>query len=318
MSLSFPLLLSAVPLWSLDMSRHDNQDALRSWNGWAKEHAAGWEQLLEAGGDTPPAHPEAEQCWFSDGGISSNFPVHFFDAPLPLRPTFAINLRPFHRDYPQSADEQNNSYLPAVSGGGLLEWWYRFPAKGGLKQVSAFAQAIGRTMQNRVDEAQMRVPGYRDRIAHVSLAPQEGGMNLNMPSTVIAKLTKRGLFAARRLVDRFAQPATSPAALSWDSHRWTRYRSAVAALSDQLTRFDVAYQATATDLNGPPYRALSDRGDDDPPAAYRWTTTGQRDLGNAFADALAAASQELEGGQPQSLQQGAPRPEPEARIVPRG
>src|SRR6266511_819964 len=257
MSLSFPLLLSAVPLWTLDMSRYDNQEALKSWNAWAKQHANDWQQLLAAGSDTlPAASPEAERCWFSDGGISSNFPVHFFDAPLPVRPTFAINLRPFHRDYPQSTDEEKNSYLPAVSGGGLLEWWYRFPANGGLKQVSAFAQAIGRTMQNRVDEAQMRVPGYRDRIAHVSLSAKEGGLNLKMSGSVIERLTKRGLFVARRLVERFALPPQSPAAQSCDSHRWTRYRAAVAALSEQLTRFDVGYKATADELNGPPYRTL--------------------------------------------------------------
>jgi len=27
-----------------------------------------------------------------DGGLTSNFPIHFFDAPLPGRPTFGINL----------------------------------------------------------------------------------------------------------------------------------------------------------------------------------------------------------------------------------
>jgi len=135
---------------------------------------------------------------------------------------------------------------------------------------------------------------------------------------VIERLTKRGLFVARRLVERFALPPQSPAALSWDSHRWTRYRAAVAALSEQLTRFDVGYKATADELNGPPYRTLSDRGDDDPPGAYRWKRNQQRDLGNAFADALAAAAQVLDDGQPQSLREGAPRPEPEARIVPRG
>ena len=44
----------------------------------------------------------------------------------------------------------------------------------------------------------------------------------------------------------------------------------------------------------------------------------QRDLGNVFADALAAAAQIPDSSQPQSLREGAPRPEPEARIVPRG
>ena len=60
MSLSFPLLLSAVPLWAVDYGGTD----------------------------------QAEPVWFSGGGITSNLPVHFFDALLPTRPTFAINLGP--------------------------------------------------------------------------------------------------------------------------------------------------------------------------------------------------------------------------------
>ena len=31
--------------------------------------------------------------WFSDGGIASNFPIHFFDSWLPDRPTFGITLQ---------------------------------------------------------------------------------------------------------------------------------------------------------------------------------------------------------------------------------
>jgi len=64
-SLSFPVLLSAVPLY-----------------------AANFERAPENG-----KYP-LERCWFSDGGLTSNFPIHFFDAPLPGRPTFGINLVP--------------------------------------------------------------------------------------------------------------------------------------------------------------------------------------------------------------------------------
>src|SRR4051794_32006034 len=59
MSLAFPGLISAVPLWNVDFAR------------------------------TPP---RLERVLFSDGGITSNFPVHFFDAPLPRRPTFGLHL----------------------------------------------------------------------------------------------------------------------------------------------------------------------------------------------------------------------------------
>jgi predicted acylesterase/phospholipase RssA len=53
MSLTFPLLLSAVPLWTVE-------------------------------GDRVTKH------WFADGGISSNFPIQLFDAWLPTRPTFGL------------------------------------------------------------------------------------------------------------------------------------------------------------------------------------------------------------------------------------
>ena len=34
----------------------------------------------------------AQELWFSDGGITSNFPVHFFDNALPRWPTVSLNL----------------------------------------------------------------------------------------------------------------------------------------------------------------------------------------------------------------------------------
>jgi predicted acylesterase/phospholipase RssA len=34
----------------------------------------------------------AQELWFSDGGITSNFPVHFFDNALPRWPTVSLDL----------------------------------------------------------------------------------------------------------------------------------------------------------------------------------------------------------------------------------
>ena len=64
MSLSFPVLISAVPLYQ----RHDLAPK-------GKDGKAPW-----------------VRCLFSDGGISSNFPIHFFDELLPKRPAFGISL----------------------------------------------------------------------------------------------------------------------------------------------------------------------------------------------------------------------------------
>jgi predicted acylesterase/phospholipase RssA len=316
MSLSFPFLLSTVPLWSVDMSLPSNQQASDEWKEWVHEHQVRWNELVDGGdSDLPKLRLTAERCLFSDGGISSNFPIHFFDSPLPTRPTFAINLRGFHAAHPQSTDEQRNTYLPARSGGGLLEWWYRFPEHGGLKKLKAFIEAIARTMQNRVDEAQMRVPGYRDRIAHVSLSSTEGGMNLKMERQVLDRLTRRGMFAGRRLVNRFAEPPPTEKSLSWDSHRWTRYRSALTALSRFVESFADAY-ALPDEGGNRSYAQLSQREDSDPPSAYRWGEIARRKLGEDFTAALDTAASVVKE-KPVKLDKGGPRPEPEARIVPR-
>ena len=178
MSLSFPLLLSAVPLHSIDWSRTHNQEAEAAWRAWLSDGEPP---------QRPSVRPRAECCWFTDGGASSNFPVHFFDAPLPSRPTFAINLRPFHPDHGESPEESENVWMVPSAGGGQLAWWYPLPGAGGLidRRLGAFLGGIVRTMQNRVDDAQLRMPGQRDRVVHVSLTEDQGGMNLTMDPKAI-------------------------------------------------------------------------------------------------------------------------------------
>jgi predicted acylesterase/phospholipase RssA len=70
LSLSFPGLISAVPLLTVDRARAEDKRGL-------------------------------VETWFSDGGIARNFPVHLFDKFWPRRPAFAINLQPLHPDHPQ-------------------------------------------------------------------------------------------------------------------------------------------------------------------------------------------------------------------------
>jgi hypothetical protein len=310
LSLSFPLLLSAVPLWAIDWSRARNQEAMKVWRDWRRDNPTS--SIGEPG--APADRPQAEICWFSDGGISSNFPIHFFDGPLPRRPTFAINLRGFHPDFPQSADESENVYLPATSGGGLLEWWYRYPDDD-LGKLKAFGESIVRTMQNRVDEAQMRVPGYRDRVVHVSTSKLEGGMNLNMPAPVVGALTARGKAAARLLVARFARPPRHPGDLSWDSHRWTRYRSAMAAIASLLGQVKEVYEAEPEPASDRTWEELVVRERYEPPLAYPFRREAQRLLAERFTAAVIHAADVADAARPEDLGEGAPRPEPEARIV---
>ncbi|HET8742820.1 MAG TPA: patatin-like phospholipase family protein [Gaiella sp.] len=297
MSLSFPLLISAVPLHALDLTRVGTRQALAA---------------VEAG-RTPEEPLRADVCWFSDGGITSNFPVHFFDTPLPTRPTFAIDLDGFHPDFGRSGDEARNVYLPSTNTGGLLDTWFRLQPEPGLGKLLGFLNAIVRTMQNHVDAALTHQPGYRDRIVHVHTAPDEGGMNLTMAPEVIAALTRRGQAAGRALVERFAEtPGTAPG-LSWDNHRWVRYRSTVAALARQLEQLARGWHTEADGERS--YPELVSRPDDVGPAGYRLSSDEQRALVLAFTDLLVQAGERAERG-PGDVARGAPRPEPVARIVP--
>jgi hypothetical protein len=198
MSLSFPLLLSAVPLWSIDRGR-------------ARD-----------------AH-QPERCWFSDGGITSNFPVHFFDAPLPRWPTFAINLAEHSPRYHQPGQR---IYMPRNNRGGIVEWWTPF------SDLTGFLVSIVRTMQNWRDNMLLHLPGQRDRIAHVLLAPGEGGLNLAMEKGTIDDVAACGVEAGRALRDNFR----------WDNHQWVRFLSFMSALEGTLERWADAYPHGTNEL----------------------------------------------------------------------
>jgi predicted acylesterase/phospholipase RssA len=201
MSLSFPVLIAAVPLHAENHAREDR--------------------------------PELERCWFSDGGITSNFPVHFFDSPLPRWPTYAIDLVPLYPGQTLSDEDRENVWLPRTNREGIGEAWLGWEEKGGFGRLAAFLDAIFRTAQNWIDNRQMRGPGYRDRIAHVRLSKTEGGMNLSMDGPTIAHLAERGRSAAAQLSARFA-PAPPPGTeLTWDNQRWLRYRAYMTLVEQQ-------------------------------------------------------------------------------------
>jgi predicted acylesterase/phospholipase RssA len=303
MSLSFPILLSAVPLYRIDWSRSENQELDEKLGRYLRGELPG----------RPDAYPKAEQVWFTDGGASSNFPVHFFDAPLPRRPTFAINLRPFHPDHGEAADEGENVWMVESAGGGYLSWWYPRPAAGGLldKRLGAFLGDIVDTMQNRVDDAQLRMPGVRDRIVHVSLTEKQGGMNLNMDPKVIKRLTGRGRAAGAKLVRRFGDERAEGEPLSWNDHRWTRLRIAMPAVQQLLADLVEPYEGDPARGIGS-YRELLSPGGGEAP--YRMSNAAREQARELF-DQIAALRAELDSAE-EALADGRPSPAPTARMVP--
>jgi len=184
MSLSFPFLFTAVPLHAID---HD-----------------------------PPKERKFRRCWFSDGGISSNFPMHLFDGLVPMWPTFGLSLEP-------EVEGRDMVFLPEQYDQGYGERWNHFAEEtSGVGRLGGFISAIVGTMQNWNDNSLARMPGVRDRVARVRLNEKEGGMNLNMEARLIKNIADRGVDATRELLERFAMPSHGGQADGWDEHRFVR------------------------------------------------------------------------------------------------
>ncbi len=222
MSLSFPGLISAVPLYRVDYSLERNQ--------------RGNEQYDTRVGT---------KLWFSDGGICSNFPLSFFDSPLPRWPTFGINLQQAgetlcKNDRSNAADFVR---MPKAAGSAPVIWNSigdpRWTPQGITEQrkpaqcILNFFGAIINTMQNWRDNLQASAPGFRDRIVSVSLCADEGGLNLAMPEGLIRDLSGRGSEAARLLLKDFDFP----------QHLFTRFRISICAIQDVLKSLQTSYNA---------------------------------------------------------------------------
>ncbi|MBF8162512.1 patatin-like phospholipase family protein [Ectopseudomonas hydrolytica] len=291
MSLSFPLLLSAVPLHAVDYRSDDRR---------------------------------LERCWFTDGGIASNFPIHFFDQALPTRPTFGLDL-----GSTEDADGPR-VHFPARNGDARLAYWRRFPQTG-LGALGSFLRIVMNVAKDWNHETLSLLPGFRDRIGLIQLTREEGGLNLTMPAERIARLTEYGRQAGIEFVRRFGDPACWPAgaepvAMNWENHQSIRLRLMLASVAEQLASLE---RACSTLAHTPEdyRRFFSER--------YSYPFKG---LGNLEADAngrypsqaaLALAQLEALRGLSRLLEEhtlerpglhpadGAPKPTPELKLRPR-
>jgi predicted acylesterase/phospholipase RssA len=191
MSLSFPILISGVPLWRRDFTLAEEVE-----------------------------RNKLRRCFFSDGGLSSNFPIHFFDHLLPNSPTFAISLD----DYDEKRN-RDDVWLPSGAGSGSLLPILPFSGLGG------FLMRLLISAKDWQDNLQSTLPGYRERIAHVVLKPQEGELNLPMDEATIRKLVSYGEQAGETLRDKF----------DLDGHRWRRFLVAMARMEETLDEVAKAY-----------------------------------------------------------------------------
>jgi hypothetical protein len=264
-SLSFPVLFSAVPLYTVKPEYH---------------------RRFEQGSRAPLGRDDLQVNWFSDGGIVSNFPIHLFDEWLPERPTFGISLsdlppEAFQRQAPAGGAPSAGAARPAVGGppAEVISEAYRSPgaeppppappeaaparaeaaeeylAHGGadpdtlgavylpranavqaldwrpLDGLTGLLTAIFYTAKNYRDTMQSLLPSYRERIVTIRFASHEGGMNLTMKPETIAKITAKGALAGRRLRDDF----------DFAHHRWVRLQVVLAQLEAELESVMAVY-----------------------------------------------------------------------------
>lgn len=307
MSLSFPLLISAVPL-------HEPQARERPASASDTSPAAGpqidsdatilerADQLADGGKSTTSVVTAFRPCWFSDGGISSNFPIHLFDAPLPTWPTFAIDLI-----YPsQNANAEMGQppvSLPQTNNEGWHPAYWSIAERMALRELSGFVFGIIATMQNWRDLLLSRSPGQRERIVHIMLDEDEGGMNLDMPQAVLDRVSAKGAAAGDAL-----------AGFSFENHYWIRWRNLASALQRYTIRVADSVHST------PKIPAFEDayataRIGTPPPPSYKFQSRDRQAEAEKLLDRLATEGQEW-GDLGPDLTTGAPRPLPQLQIAP--
>ena len=181
-SLSFPILLSAMPLYLPN-----------------------------------PVTACVARHVFSDGGISSNFPVQFFDAWFPGHPTFGIDLAGHAEGEPDSV------FMPPDPVELLL------PRLSEVGSLATFVANIIDTMQNWRDSLQSELPGFRDRICQIRMSAREGGLALNMDPKVVAHLIDLGDMAGQRILTTFDDQR-------WEDHQWIRYLTMMSQLQGNLQK----------------------------------------------------------------------------------
>lgn len=218
LSLSFPGLISAVPCQTIDFSR-----------------APGKQGMIEV--------------WFSDGGIASNFPIHFFDTLWPGRPTFGINLAEEHPDYPGQMTWRAKGNAPGI-----------VQRQHPITSMVGFLGAVVGTMHNWVDNMAVPAPGFRDRVVELRTTPDEGGLNLKMAKPTITALGLRGDEAAQQFED-----------FDFENHCWIRYRTSMVGLAEALWGMERVY---------PAYRPLIEHGVG---RAYRFHSDEERDAAGRVA-----------------------------------
>lgn len=221
LSLSFPLLFSAVPLWAIDYEAAPKVRGLR-------------------------------RCLFTDGGASSNFPIHLFDAAMPSRPTFGMWLDRKHPNRPpRDPSKDLDVWLPEFVGQGRADSWDRFDplaadprsaqgpvhlnnTRARLKFLFGFLRGLVTSAVDWRDRTSMRLPHVRNRVARLRLERGEGGLHIGMSKGQILKMAHRyGTATGKLFVERFTS-CVGGVSDTWREQRWVRLLLLIEGLKERL------------------------------------------------------------------------------------
>jgi predicted acylesterase/phospholipase RssA len=280
MSLSFPILISTLPLWRLGLADDPR------------------------GGEPTSV---AQRILLTDGGATSNFPVHFFDAALPRRPTFAVNLVGTieTRKYEKPGD-----YV--VPPADRVGW----DSAREVDSMGDFAVALKDAAQNWRDNAQAALPGYKERMFGLALGAGEGGLNLGMKASLLRRLGDRGAAAGDAVTAAFPTSGSTPDLHgTWNVHRFQRFRIAMALLDGFLRAYKRGYDDAKPPNVTATYESLVANAGTDPP--YGFPEPDLRTLSQETVSALVAIVGLLAGPPETYLSKGVQQPLPSLRIGPR-
>ncbi|MBD8542611.1 patatin-like phospholipase family protein [Oxalobacteraceae sp. CFBP 8761] len=278
LSLSFPILLQAVPLFRL--------------------------RYIEGNG-IDEGSVRLAPIWFSDGGLSSNFPMHFFDELLPERPAFGVALE---NSLAEGAPDCQRVKLPDTHAQGLVSSYLSVDNRAGKPSLLSFIIALLNTSRAWRDEALQRTPGYRDRIVRIRHTKKEGGLNLNMPHSAIEAMSKSGILAANKVIERFV--GSDGKGEGWLNHRWVRARSTTAVLQDTIAPLARTWRSNA---QSPSYHEMWEGAFPGQPTSYK-LGPASRKAGLIFWDALEKG---LDPSDIHALTETVPRPRPTLEITPK-
>lgn len=233
LSMNVPVLFQALPLWAID-----NEGGRKEFPG---RHDA----------------PKFKKAWFADGGLTSNFPLHIFDNPIPEWPTFGVYIAEKSRNETQTAPPSINKpyMLTKFHTSGRGEKWFDISEVNtenaskstNPKGFADYLFGVGFAAKDWADNANLRMPGTRDRVVVVyTEGLTQGGFNLKLAGASIKELgyingTKAGEALAKKFLP--SEPKFNPkleGSAAWLDHRWVRFNAYLAAVKSHLQGLSMA------------------------------------------------------------------------------